>query len=298
VVHVKANDLTYGEYTWSQVQADVHLDGDNTQVQIDQAVLCGISTPGALGFSPQGVSLRITPTAADASLHETANCFLHRPVKAVAKYDLTGEINLLPTRENPAQFLSGHVNFSSDNGRITYANVLMKIFSILNITEVFTGGKSDLSENGYGYSTAAVKATLAEGKVQLTEILLDGNSLKITGQGTIDLRDRTVDIILLTAPLKTVDRIVNKLPMINYIIGGSLISIPLKISGPINDPDVTPMSPAAVGKGVLHIMERTLKSPFKLVQSASELTKEELSGKTSQNADSPPFDSSTSGQER
>jgi hypothetical protein len=70
VVHVKANDLTYGRFTWSQVQADVHLDGDNTQVQIDQAVLCGISTTGALGFSPQGVSLHITPTAADASLQK------------------------------------------------------------------------------------------------------------------------------------------------------------------------------------------------------------------------------------
>jgi hypothetical protein len=259
------------------VQSDIRLDGDNTQVQINQADLCGISTTGKLGFSPLGVSLHITPTATGASLQETANCLWNRPVKAVAQYDLTGTIDLPPTRENPVQDLSGHVEFSSDNGRIMYSNVLMKIFSVLNITEVFTGGRSDLTEDGYGYTKASVKAQIDGGKVLLEEILLDGNSLKITGQGHISLDTRQADITLLAAPLKTIDRIVNKIPIINYIAGGSLITIPLQLTGPLTDIKVKPIRPSAVGEGVLHIMERTLKAPFKLVQSASEFAVEESS---------------------
>jgi hypothetical protein len=271
-VHVKANDVTYGGVTWSRVQASVRLDGEHTQVQIDQADLCGISTTGELAFSPRGVSLHVTPAAIGTSFQETVTCLWDRPVKAVAQYDLSGEINLPPTREDPVRLMSGQMEFQSQNGRIHYASSLMKIFSVLNVTEVFTRGKSDLTEEGYGYTNAYATAEIGGGKIQFKEILLDGNSLKITGQGSIDLNDATVDIILLAAPLKTVDRIVNNLPIIRYIAGGSLISIPLRVEGKLRDISVVPLPPSAVGKGLLNIMGRTLKAPFKLVEGAAELT--------------------------
>jgi hypothetical protein len=286
-IHVRAADFSYGGFNWSPVQADVHVDGDNTQVQIDQADLCGIATTGALGFSPRGVSLHIVPTATDASFQETVTCLWHRQVKAAAQYDLTGEINLPPTRENLVRSMSGHMEFSSDKGRIAYSSVLMKIFSVLNITEVFTGGQSDLTEEGFGYSKAYTKAEIKEGKIQFTEILLDGNSLKITGQGDIALDTREADIRLLAAPLKTIDRMIDKIPIVNYIAGGSLISIPLRITGPLADIKVSPMSPSAVGEGLLKIMERTLKAPFKMVRSASEFAVEESSREILQAAEPP-----------
>ena len=274
-VHIKTGDFTYGGFTWSQVLADVRIDGSNTDVQVHQANLCGISTTGELAFSPQGVSLHVTPAAKNMSLQETATCLWNLPVKAVAQYDLSGEINLPPTRENPARLLSGQLALSSENGTIKYASVLMKIFSVLNVTEGFTGGRLDLTGEGYGYSRAYAKVDIGKGKLQFKEILLDGNSLKITGQGSIDLTDNTVDIVLLAAPLKTVDRIVNKIPVINYIIGGSLISIPLRVKGEMSDLSVVTMPPSAVGKGLLGIMERTLKAPFKLVEGAAEFASEE-----------------------
>jgi len=283
-VHVKTSNFSYGGYTWSQVRADIRIEGSATDVQIHQANLCGISTVGTLGFSPRGVSLRIIPSATGESLQETGNCLWQRQIKAQAYYDLTGEINLPPTRKNPTRSMSGHMEFSSDNGRIAYASGLMKIFSVLNITEVFTGGQSDLTEKGFGYTKAYAKAEIKEGKVQFSEILLDGNSLKITGQDAIALDTREADIKLLAAPLKTIDRVVNKIPIVNYIAGGSLISIPLRITGPLADIKVFPMSPSAVGEGLLNIMGRTLKAPFKLVQSASEFAVEESSREIPQDA--------------
>jgi hypothetical protein len=232
------------------------------------------------------MSLRIAPTATDASLQKTVRCLWNRPVKAVAQYDLSGEISLPPTRENPDRFLSGQVDISSRNGNIEYASVLMKIFTVLNITEIFTGGKTDLAENGYGFTNAHAKAQIADGKVRFDEILIDGNSLKITGQGNISLDNLEPNITLLAAPLKTIDRIVNKIPIINYISGGSLITIPLQITGPLADIKVKPIRPSAVGQGLLNIMERTLKAPFKLVQSTSDAVEAGLS------KDTPPMDDS------
>jgi hypothetical protein len=143
---------------------------------------------------------------------------------------------------------------------------------------VFTGGKSDLAENGYGYTKASATATIGNGKLHLNEILLDGNALKITGQGSIDLKDNTADIILLAAPLKTVDRIVNKIPIINYITGGSLISFPLHLHGKLSDLTVVPLPPSAVGKGLLNIMERTLKAPFKVVENVGDFVSDHANG--------------------
>jgi hypothetical protein len=286
-VHVKADEFTYGGYTWSPVQADVHLDGDTTQVQIDQADLCGISTTGQLAFSPEGMSMHVTPTARNNSIQETARCLADRPLKAVAQYDLTADISLPPTRENPVRFLSGQMEFSSENGKIEYADVLMKIFSILNITEWFTGGKSNLTEKGFNYKKAYAKAEMGGGILRFSEILLDGNALKVTGQGEIHLETRETDIRLLAAPLKTIDRMVDKIPGVNYIVGGSLISIPLRMTGPLNNIKVRPMSGSAVGDGLINIMKRTLKSPFKLVQDTSEYAVEESSKVTPSWTDSP-----------
>lgn len=270
VVRVNANDFAYKDYTWHQIQAEVRLEGDTTQIQIGQADLCGITTTGALTFSPRGLSLHIVPDAEAASLEETAKCLLGRTLRADARYNLSGQLWLPETSDDIIASMSGDLSFVSENGRIEYSSVLMKIFSVLNIAEVFSG-KSDLTEKGYGYAQCYAKAEINGGRLHFNEILMDGNSLKLTGQGDIDLKKQEADILLLAAPLKTVDRIVNKLPIINYIAGGSLISIPLRLEGKLNDLSVVPMPPSEVGKGLLNIMGRVLNAPFKLVEGMESL---------------------------
>ena len=228
--------------------------------------------PVKLDFPPQGLSVHITPSTTGASLEEVFACLFQHPIEANAQYDLTGTIDLPLTHEASTQFLMGELTFSSENGRIVYATVLMKIFSVLNITEIFTGGKSDLTEKGFGYARIFAKGRIGGGKLVFDEILLDGNAITITGQGSIDLTDQEMDISLLAAPLKTQSiESSTKYPSFGYIAGGSLISFPLHIEGTPNNPTVVPMPPKAVGKGLLGIMERALKSPFKLVESAAEL---------------------------
>lgn len=273
-IHFKTRALTYGDFTWSPVEADMRIESDSTFVTINQARLCGISTTGDVNITPQGIGFNISPLATKASLQKTSECLWDKKVRADARYDLVGNVFAAPSKQSPLSTLSGHMAFSSQNGRIYHSSILLKIFSVMNITEIFTGGKSDLAEEGYGYTQAWVKATLGAGDVFLDEILLDGNALKITGQGSIDLNDATADIVILAAPLKTVDRIVEKIPIIKYITGGSLISVPLRLHGKLRDLSVVPLPPSAVGKGLLHFMERTLKAPFKMVEGAREIVSE------------------------
>ncbi|MBI1815400.1 MAG: hypothetical protein HYR72_10510 [Deltaproteobacteria bacterium] len=57
----------------------------------------------------------------------------------------------------------------------------------------------------------------------------------------------------------------SRIPVISGILGGQLVSIPVAVSGSINNPVVTPLSPSAVGRELLGLMERTLSLPFQLI---------------------------------
>ncbi|PID40890.1 MAG: hypothetical protein CR984_00875 [Proteobacteria bacterium] len=264
-VRVRTDALAYDNWVWSPVDAVVRLTPDTIRVNIDEANLCGIATVGELEFSSRGLDLHITPRAQAAPLAETVHCLFNRPVRAEARYELTGDIRLEEEKRDPLAHMTGHMALLSTHGRIEYSGVLMKVLAFLNLTEVFAGGSSDLAGKGYGYTEARVTSDIKDGKLHLNEILLDGHSLKITGQGSIDLKSKEVDIVLLAAPLKTVDRLVKKIPVINYIAGGSLVSIPFRLKGPLDNVTVSPMSATDVGKGLLNIMERTLNVPFRLL---------------------------------
>lgn len=260
-------EFIYKQYKWKPMKATIVLDEGHTNIFIDQADICGISTPGRIHITPNGVKAKVTPVAKSKALSEPANCFLPNPVEINGLYNLNGTLDL--NTKDPAilEKLTGHFKFHADEGRIDELNTLTKIFAVLNITELFTGNTTDLAEKGFGYKKIDAAARINGGDLILDEIIIDGNAMKITGQGTIALNGDDIDIRVLVAPLKTIDRIVNKLPVISYIMGGSLISFPLKITGSIQDTKVVTMPPREVGKGLLNIMERTLKVPFKLVES-------------------------------
>jgi hypothetical protein len=91
-----------------------------------------------------------------------------------------------------------------------------------------------------------------------------------------------MNLIILVAPFKTVDRIVKVLPLLKHVLGGKLISIPFRAKGDIADPEVIPLPPTAIGSGVLGILERTLKLPITIMQPVFSLGKNK---KNDQNLD-------------
>jgi hypothetical protein len=54
-------------------------------------------------------------------------------------------------------------------------------------------------------------------------------------------------------------------PILGYIIGGALTSVPVGVSGDIRDPRVVPLGPGAITSELVGIFERTLKLPGKLI---------------------------------
>ncbi|MFQ5841499.1 MAG: AsmA-like C-terminal domain-containing protein, partial [Thermodesulfobacteriota bacterium] len=265
ILRVKSNHFTYGNFTWNPFHADISFSHDGVSVSVTEANLCGISTPGIMQILPQGLLLDVKPVSRNQELDPTLACLWDKKGLMSGNFDLGGSLRARGKHEELAQSLQGNVEFLANNGRIYRFGVLAKIFALLNVTEIFMGKLPDLGKEGFAYDSVKATGNLHDGKLTVKEGILDGPSMKIAWQGDIDLITKKMDLTVLVAPLKTADRIIERIPWLGEILGGTLISIPIKVTGDINDPTVTPLSPSAVGSEIVGIMKRILRLPVKII---------------------------------
>ena len=164
---------------------------------------------------------------------------------------------------------NGELKFYASKGRFQSGSsyrILIKIFSMLNVTDIFKGKLSNPETNGFAYNFIHAKADIQNGKLVLNEMIIDGTSMNIVCQGYIDLVNKQMDVTALVAPLKTIDFFIKRIPLIKDILAGSLISIPFGIKGLLENPRVSPLEPSKVGSGLLGIVKRTLQLPVKIIQ--------------------------------
>jgi uncharacterized protein YhdP len=165
--------------------------------------------------------------------------------------------------------LNGHLEFDTTPGHYhsgRAVGTVTKIFRLLNVTEVFRGKLPDIEQEGFGFKSIQGKADIKNGKITYNELSVNGNNMGIAGYGSVDLVDKQVDATVLVAPLKTVDYVVKRIPLVGSILGGHFISIPIKIEGPLGKVEVTTLSASAVGSRLSGIMKRTLQLPVEIIE--------------------------------
>jgi hypothetical protein len=111
----------------------------------------------------------------------------------------------------------------------------------------------------------SVRGTAQEGRVKIDEAVVSSSIAHMAATGSIDFRRQALDLTVLTAPLTTVDAAVKKIPIVREILGGSLVTVPVRVTGPFDQLKVDAVPPAAVAEELGGIMKRTLKLPFKII---------------------------------
>jgi hypothetical protein len=272
---VELENFTYNGFTWHPVHADISFGKTETRIVIRKADLCGIQFPGILKVSGDAFELYFNPGAKDQDLDTSLVCLFDKQHLMAGNFDLDGE---LMAKARPSEFpksLTGNLEFNSAEGRIYRFGMLAKIFALLNVTEIYRGEVPDLKGKGFAYNSMTANGVFEDGKLIIKDTSIDSPSMGIAIEGDIDLIKKKVNLVVLVAPFKTVDRIVKIIPLVGNILGGNLISIPFRAIGDLGDPDVIPLSPTAVGSGLLGILERTLKLPITIIQPVLPGSKEE-----------------------
>lgn len=167
------------------------------------------------------------------------------------------------------KWLSGNANLYSDGGYIHRLGFLSKVFRVINLRDIFSGvGMPDFTNKGFAFTRLDITSHIEGNKLHIDKAFIDGEGLNVFGQGTIDLGDWSADLKIMVAPLKSVDAIVTKIPIIGKVVGGkdnALISIPVSLKGDLRDPEVTVMSPEAIGEGLLNLIANTLMIPIQII---------------------------------
>ncbi len=265
-VRCRAESFTYGPFTWRPLHGSVTFTPDDLRVAVTEADVCGISTLGALNMEGEELSLDFKVIAQDADLEPALPCLSDTERRVSGRFDLRGDIEGTAREDSLIRALEGEMEFSSRDGNILEDPVLTKVFSLLNVTEILRGKMPDLRSDELPYDSLHIKADLRDGALHLSEAVLSGPTVGIAGDGAVHLIDKEVDLKLVVAPLRTVDFIVEKTPVVSNIMGGKLITVPVRISGNWRDPRVTMLSATAVGSRLLGIMKNTLMLPMDLVE--------------------------------
>jgi hypothetical protein len=272
-VQINAERLKYGFYTWTPYRATLMLEKNSLTMQINEAKLCGIATPGTVSFSPKGIRIEIIPSSQPVDIQHATGCFTGKSTSEIieGQFKTTGAVNT--EGKNTHELLrnmKGDIEITVKDGRIYNAGTVgtfTNIFSFLKINRLVKGDVPDLRSNDFPYKLFSTKFNIQNGKFILIEGYVDAKFLNIVAtEGELNLFNQTMDITLLVSPLTTVDTIVKKIPVIRYILQGTLIAIPVKVEGDITNPQVKALSPSAFGSRAMGIIKRTLKVPVKIIE--------------------------------
>jgi hypothetical protein len=88
--------------------------------------------------------------------------------------------------------------------------------------------------------------------------------MTVTAAGEHDLQSGRFDLIMLVAPLVTLDRIFDYIPLIGGILT-TLDTVPLSAKGTLDNVQVYPLAPSAIGYGLAEMMKKTVERPIKLI---------------------------------
>lgn len=274
---IKADTGTFGDIHFEKLGTTVQVANKIVYLQPLEAVILG----GRLTAKGR-IDALSTPTRYQAEFRLAgASAGQVMQQLSVDKKELTGTMTVegeLTTRGESAEELKrsalGSVKLTAHKGSLRQFSGLSKVFSILNVSQLFKLKLPDMVSEGMPYND--IKATMAikDGTVSTKDLFVASNAMNMSLIGTYDFIHDNMNLTLGIQPLQTVDKVVNNIPIVGWILTGkdkSLITTYFEIKGKSGDPQVAAIPVKYLGRGVLDIFKRVFQLPAKLVTDTGEV---------------------------
>ncbi len=250
-----------------EVQASLDLQGNRTQIREWQAQLAEgrFRGSGEIGRGGGRWDLRLT-FQEDEGRAEQLLAGLYR-----GKGEVTGILSLggvlTSQGEETTDFwrnLGGDLKLVMRDGRIGRYTVLAKILSLLNVAQLLEFKGPELLSEGMPYQRLTADIKIERGIARTENLVLDSPAMKVNAVGQVNLADDTLDLTVAAKPFQTVDSILTKIPLAGWLLGGkekSLLVAYYRVTGPLSDPQVTPIPLKSVGRNLFGIFRNLLEIP-------------------------------------
>ena len=177
---------------------------------------------------------------------------------------LTGDIgrNFLPSSY-------GRFSIQIRDGVLRQFPILSKVFSLLNVSQIFALQLPDMDLEGMPYETLTANFQLDKGILKSEDLTIRSEAMNQSYTGQLDLVSKEVDLAMAIHPLGTVDKIVTRVPVAGWLLTGedkALLTAHFSISGQVSDVSVMIMPLDTLSEPTIGLLRRTLGLPFKLIE--------------------------------
>lgn len=169
---------------------------------------------------------------------------------------------------------AGSVSIHAEDGMLRQFPVLSKVFSVLNVSQLFRFRLPDMVSEGMPYNDLKATFAIKNGIVSTEDLFLKSNAMNMSMVGKYDFIRDKMNLTLGIQPLQTVDKVVSKIPVVGWILTGknkAMFSTYFEIKGKSADPEVSAIPITSLGKGVIGIFQRAFQLPVKLFTDTGEV---------------------------
>jgi len=266
-VAVRAAFLQFGEHRIAPLEGSAVLEPERARLDVQQARMCRVSFPLQMDATPGGYNIAAKLAMKDEPFESALKCLTGDTVQITGNADLRAELRTQGrAREDLLRNLAGTAEAELRKGRVDRFALIGNILSVQNFTSIRDPRQID---KGFLYRSMTAKGRFEGGEFHVEEGFFDSDAARIAVNGRIDLLGERTQLNVLVGLLSSVDRVTGAIPILGNVLGGTLIAVPVSVSGDIRDPRVVPLGPRAVSDRLLGIFERTLKLPGKLKPGAT-----------------------------
>jgi hypothetical protein len=270
---VRVGFVEYKHRRIEALAATLDVEPERAGLTVKAATLCGIEFPFGLEFTPHGLVASVRVISKGKQLAETSGCLSDQQLLLTGEFDLRAELRTHGRQAELTSNLEGPVELHLGKGKVEKSAFLSAILAQESVKSFLAKEAQRMDERGFEYSEIVMRGRFGGGRCYIEEGLFDSPTLDVAAKGSVGVDGRDAQLTVLVVPFSRIQWLVRKVPILGYVFGGTLTSIPLGVSGDIHDPRVVPLSATALASQLLGIFERTFKLPGKLVtplQEASE----------------------------
>ncbi|KPH51613.1 hypothetical protein HPU229254_06095 [Helicobacter pullorum] len=171
----------------------------------------------------------------------------------------------LNANTNEKGVLIGKINLL--NTSINQLNTLQNLMAFIDtIPSLLSLKMPGFNDQGYYLKEGNIVFGLNQDFLAIENLDFIGSSIDIKGKGIIDIKNQNIDFYAQLITAKSLGEIINKIPLVNYILLGKegTISTSFSIKGPLKDPNITTQTTQDILLSPFNILKRIVTSPLEI----------------------------------
>ncbi len=168
----------------------------------------------------------------------------------------------------------GNLRLRLEEGKLRKFNVLSKLFSLLNLSQLLKFQLPDMVHGGMPYNEIKGSFAVRDGSVATQDLFIKSDAINISVIGSADIVRELLDFTIGVQPLQTVDKVVNRIPVVGWLLTGkdrSVVTAYYEAKGSWSDPQVKSVSVKSLSKGAWNVFRRVFELPVRLFSDTGEV---------------------------